>query len=299
MILRNAKTNRERERGKVDKKTGSQKALISLQHINFACHLLTHTKPMTSISTIQTVLNQTSNDLHSLDIPTLIDLPTYIPKSSPYITHFKLVQIQNALSRLDQDLNKFQRNKLYNNLRTQLNNVYISELDEKLYIVSKLIEKYDKANSPESESNEINEKEVEDEVVVVKEEDLSSLRRRLLSSSSSKLDEKDTTKLNEYHESLQDDILNELNELTANLKSSAITLSSKILGEDLNILNETNENIIKNSQLFKVIDENLNHYLLNKTGGKISIWFLLKCAVGLLIGFIIMLIFITIVPRIR
>ena len=167
MVLRNAKTNRERERGKVDKNR-QPKALISLQHINFACHLLTHTKPMTSISTIQTVLNQASNDLHSLDIPTLIDLPTYIPKSSPYITHLKLVQIQNALSRLDQDLNKFQRNKLYNNLRTQLNNVYISELDEKLYIVSKLIEKYDKANSPESESNEINEKKLKMKSLLLK-----------------------------------------------------------------------------------------------------------------------------------
>lgn len=256
-----------------------------------------------SISSIESFLNQAINDLYLLDIPTLIELPNYIPKSSPYIIHFKLIQIQNSLSRLNQELEKFHKNKLYNNLRIQLNHIYISELDERLYIVSKLIEKYDKINSP-NEDDDLNDEnnnneEHEDDVVIVKEEDLSSLRKRLLSSNNSKLDEKDTTKLNEYHESIQDDILNELNELTSNLKSSAINLSSKILGEDLNILNETNENIIKNSQLFKIIDENLNHYLLNKTGGKISIWFLLKCAVGLLITFIIMLIFITIIPRIR
>ncbi|RCK57948.1 hypothetical protein Cantr_06767 [Candida viswanathii] len=260
---------------------------------------------MTSISTIETVLNQTTQDLHALDIPSLIDLPSHTTKSSPYITHFKLVQIQNTLAQLDKDLDKFHKNKLYHNLRTQLNAVYVSELDEKLYIVSQLISKYDAANSPAPPSSSAESEQdgsgrgAPEDVVVVKEEDLSSLRRRLLSSSSSRLDEKDTTKVNEYHESIQDDILNELTELTSSLKTSAVALSSRILGEDLSILNETNENIIKNSQLFRTIDENLNRYLMNKTGGKISIWFLLKCAVGLVLAFVVMLIFITIVPRIR
>ncbi|EMG50107.1 hypothetical protein SBY92_003747 [Candida maltosa Xu316] len=259
---------------------------------------------MISIHTIESILNQISHDIDVLNIPSLIELPTYTPTSSPYVTHFKLIQIQKTLQQLNNELDHFHKNKLYGPLRAQLNKLYISDLDEKVYIVDKLIEKYNYINSPQLEEQQ---QQVENrlegdvnEVMVTEEEDLTSLRKRLLSSGTSKLDDsQDLTKLNEYHESIQDDILNELTELTSSLKNRAMVLSSKILGDDLNILNETNENIIKNSQLFKIIDQNLNNYLMNKTGGKISIWFLLKCAIGLVIAFMIMLIFITIIPRIR
>ena len=109
----------------------------------------------------------------------------------------------------------------------------------------------------------------------------------------------DSTKLNEYHESIQDDIVNELSELTSTLKSKAIEFSNKLLNQDSDILQQTHDNLSINRTMFDTLNKNLNDYLLNKTGWSISIWTLLKFAVALIVIFVVMLLFIIIVPRIR
>lgn len=105
--------------------------------------------------------------------------------------------------------------------------------------------------------------------------------------------------MNEYHESIQDDIVNELSELTSTLKSKAIEFSNKLLNQDSDILQQTHDNLSINRTMFDTLNKNLNDYLLNKTGWSISIWTLLKFAVALIVIFVVMLLFIIIVPRIR
>jgi SNARE protein 1 len=120
----------------------------------------------------------------------------------------------------------------------------------------------------------------------------SSLRRRLLADSGhSVLD-----KSNDYHESIQEDILQELTGFALSLKDSALKLSSKIV-EDTTVLERTNEMLLKNSNLMGQIDKNLNSYVLNKTGGKIGFWFLLKVLAAVFVTFFLMVALIKIFPK--
>lgn len=283
---------------------------------------------LTSIHTIESILSQLNKDVQELDIPTLYQLSTTtttstnttIPKASPYITRFKLIQIKNSLTNLNNQFhaNFTSSNKHYHNVKQTLDKLYINEIDEKLYIVDKLIIQYDQANSPTAsnsgdDDNDQQKQKQEgeqnlqhgDSGVITNDEELSSLRQRLLSSSKlhqinqDNNNDGDTTKLNEYHESIQDDIVNELSELTSTLKSKAIEFSSKLLNQDSDILQQTHDNLSINRTMFDTLNKNLNDYLLNKTGWSISIWTLIKFAVALIVIFVVMLLFIIIVPRIR
>ncbi|EGW30440.1 uncharacterized protein SPAPADRAFT_73170 [Spathaspora passalidarum NRRL Y-27907] len=253
---------------------------------------------MTSIHTIETIIDQYSTEINSLNIPTLTHFNhDTIITISPYISQFKLEQIKHSLSNINQELHKFKSNKSYAQVYDKFTHLFVDVLDEKIYVNSKLIDIYEQQNRPVEK--------VEQESTVEQgpapEEDLPSLRKRLLAGgkTSSLLDSnQDITKVNEYHESIQNDILNELSGLTSNLKSSALKFSSKILGEDSNILSETQENISKNANLFQATNRNLNNYLENKTGGRIGLWFLIKITIALVMIFLFMIIFIKIIPKI-
>ena len=71
------------------------------------------------------------------------------------------------------------------------------------------------------------------------------------------------------------------------------------MNQDSDILQQTHDNLSINRTMFDTLNKNLNDYLLNKTGWSISIWTLLKFAVALIVIFVVMLLFIIIVPRIR
>lgn len=278
---------------------------------------------LTSIHTIESILSQINKDVQELDVPSIYQLSTTtttantIPKTSPYITRFKLLQIKNSLTNLNDQFHAnftSSNNKHYHNVKQTLDKLYINEIDEKLYIVDKLITQYDDANSPttlngddQQQQNQQGEQNLQrgNSGVITNDEELSSLRQRLLSSSKlhqinqDNTSESDSTKLNEYHESIQDDIVNELSELTSTLKSKAIEFSNKLLNQDSDILQQTHDNLSINRTMFDTLNKNLNDYLLNKTGWSISIWTLLKFAVALIVIFVVMLLFIIIVPRIR
>lgn len=277
---------------------------------------------MTSVRTIENIVNAYEEEINQLNLPDLFTLNKFSPLSntqtpqispSPYTAQYKLQLLQTSLLRQLPLLDQFKNHKLYQDVKLRIYKLLVDVIDEKLYIVDQLIEWYNLANTPRRESaiegtttdhNNDSTNDPPTSTTSNDDENLTELRNRLLSKSKSKFDLDSTSpdnvdKLNTYHESIQDDILNELSQLTSTLKTSAMSLSSKILGDDLSILNETNENIIRNSNLFKVIDRNLNNYLESKTGGRISLWFLLKCVVGVIGVFLLMLIFVVIVPRIR
>ena len=277
---------------------------------------------MTSIKSIENIVNVYESEIDQLKLSDLFTLHKYSPlkstsqqriSPSPYIAQYKLQLLQTSLLQQSSSIDQFKSNKLYQKLKLRIDTLLVDVIDEKLYVVDQLIEWYNIDNTPRANSTSKETREESPSNLTsstgnghgnVNDENLTELRNRLLSNSKSKFNlesasPNDVDKLNTYHESIQDDILNELSQLTSTLKTSAMSLSSKILGDDLSILNETNENIIRNSNLFKVIDRNLNSYLENKTGGRISLWFLLKCVVGVIGVFLLMMIFVVVVPRIR
>lgn len=237
---------------------------------------------LTSIHTIESILSQINKDVQELDIPSIYQLSTTtttantIPKTSPYITRFKLLQIKNSLTNLNDQFHAnftSSNNKHYHNVKQTLDKLYINEIDEKLYIVDKLITQYDDANSPttlngddQQQQNQQGEQNLQrgNSGVITNDEELSSLRQRLLSSSKlhqinqDNTSESDSTKLNEYHESIQDDIVNELSELTSTLKSKAIEFSNKLLNQDSDILQQTHDNLSINRTMFDTLNKNLN-----------------------------------------
>lgn len=219
--------------------------------------------------------------LKSLEIPDLFDLNEDSTVSCyPYIYQFKINSIKlNCLN--------LKLNKPAHEYDEQLNDL-LNDIDEKSFVVEKLIEKY-LIKPKEPELAEIEPKiELKDD-----NSDLDQLRKRLLSGgTSTSLDD------SSYHDNLQSDLLQDLSSLTTTLKAGAMNLSQKILGEDLSMLNQTNENILKNSSLFKAIDTNLSNYFTNKSGNKIGTFWLLKVIAAVVVVFLFMVLLIKIIPRI-
>lgn len=121
------------------------------------------------------------------------------------------------------------------------------------------------------------------------EESYASLRKRLLADgpSSLKLDGASNEQLNSYHESVHEDLISELSDLTSTLKTSAMTLSSKITS-DAKLVSDTTENMVKNLSLMQTVGVNLNNYLGAKSGGKISWFFMIKVIVFIFVLFFFM-----------
>lgn len=234
--------------------------------------------------TILQTINQHKQQLNSLQIPDLFEVDETIKLPySPKIYQYHINSIKLSCLKL----------KLSDNL-PQINDL-LNEIDEKTYVINKLIE-YD-AKKQEIENLKVNTAEINDNDNSSKlevTENITDLRKRLLSGGTSTSLDNDSA----YHEDLQSDLLSDLSDLTSTLKSGAINLSQKILGDDLNILNETNENILRNTSLFKVIDKNLSSYINNKSGNKIGIFWLIKVVVLLIVLFLFMVLLIKIIPRI-
>lgn len=130
-------------------------------------------------------------------------------------------------------------------------------------------------------------------------DDYDSLRERLLSDGTSTLLDKspaNSEKVNQYHENFQEELYSDLTDLASALKSSALSLSSKIT-DDSKLVTSTNEKMEKNLTLMGTVGKNLNGYLSEKTGGKISLWFLIKTMAGVFTLAILMLILIKVLPK--
>lgn len=230
-------------------------------------------------------------ELRALEIPSLFATDSQLsqPQISPIVTKFKLDRIAGDLKRIRQD----QRRPKDAVAEAQ------GLLDERTFVNSEQLlrwtHKWDEKVIQEVRADDDNvnsgpETRHIDELSGG--ESLNELRQRLLSLKSTGL----LDKTNEYHESVQDDILNELSGFAATLKESAMKLSGKI-AEDTRVMNSTSENLTKNLGLMGVVDRSLNLYVMNKTGGKISFWFLMKVAFLLFFMFFIMVALVKIFPK--
>lgn len=257
---------------------------------------------ITSIKVLENIIDGYKQDVVELSIPSITD-PLDSKTQSPYIDVFKLELISNEIIKLKKTLLKFKGNKTYPVISSKLDDL-ASLVDEKFYVNNKQIEAYE-----ESLIEKIEDKPSENEdttqigiqkIEIEKEEDLNSLRHRLLSNGKkyNLLDgnEANDEDMNKYHESFQNEILNDLTDLSKTLKDSALKFSSKLF-EDAKVVSDTEKNMIENSSFVGMVSGNLNSYLMDKSGNKISLFWVLKVSATLFLSFIAIVMLIKILPH--
>lgn len=259
----------------------------------------TSSSAMTTISspkTIQSILDQYNEEVDQLNIPDLLDTSIDSTQTSPFTNKLKLTKISNDLAILVANISHYRSNKNYAKLNTELNDLII-KTNEKTFVNNVNLKTFISINTPVEALNVEQTQETAPEPELEEdEENLSQLRSRLLSSDGYSNLNKPVDNQNSYHESFQEELLSDLTDLASTLKSSALSLSSKIL-DDSNILSKTSENLHLNNNLMNLVGDNLNNYVSNKTGGKISFWFILKVMVFVFVLFIVMILLIKVLPK--
>lgn len=214
---------------------------------------------------------------------------------NPMLELLTLTKIQADLPLLLSALNKHKNSKVFKDAQTQL--VDLSNQVDELFFstvkradqfseryATKIVDSFDQSveSTPQPSAQG---------------EDLASLRKRLLQDgTTTSLDNASTDQMNDYHETFQEDLLSDLGELATALKASAATLSSKIL-DDSRLVSTAGENMEKNLNIMQTVGINLNGYLNEKTGGKISLFFLIKTMVFIFVVTFFMIILIKILPK--
>lgn len=230
------------------------------------------------------------------------DLESSLASTSadPYLQRITLQRIQNDLPHLLRALNDSKAAKHYDAALKQLN--ALSDLaDEQAYKIQKAKERQSASKQKKLPQQALSVNQSVSDLATNEnaEEDYMSLRKRLLADgTSTSLDDqnKSTDQMNDYHETFQEDLIKDLSGLASALKTSAFAFSSKVT-EDTKVLDETGENMMKSLTLMQTVGSNLNGYLNEKSGGKISIFFLIKTMIAIVVIFFIALILINFLPK--
>lgn len=217
--------------------------------------------------------------------------------SNPVVLLLALTRINADIPLLLNNLNHHKNNVIYHTTFQVLLKLH-TDVSELIFMKKKQARDFEKRY----ETTRIDEPAVSEPLAPQPQstvEDYDSLRQRLLSDGTSTLLDKtpaSSEKANQYHENFQEELYSDLTDLASALKSSALSLLSKIL-DDSKLVDSTSEKMHKNLTLMQTVGTNLNGYLSEKTGGKISLWFLIKTMMGVFALSIIMLIMIKVLPK--
>lgn len=124
-------------------------------------------------------------------------------------------------------------------------------------------------------------------------ETIESLKSRLLSTTHNQLDQVQTTEIqNNYHESLQQEIIESLPTMVSSLKEQASQFQEMIM-HDANILKEATQNFEASQNKFDGVNNLLSKY---HKEGKLSYWFYIRVTAMIVVCFMILLIIIRLIP---
>lgn len=238
----------------------------------------------------QLLMASVMSSMQSLDLKSIVSIVSQYQSDShaglqpPLLRKLQLQRIHADLPVLLHHLKHYKSNKAYSETLSQiqkLSNEVAKLLYESDVLMNQWLVQFHETDTVETTKPHV--EEIEDE------ESYASLRKRLLAdaSSSSKIEDASNDQLNSYHESVHEDLISELSDLTSSLKTSAMTLSSKITA-DAKLVSETTEHMVKNLSLMHTVGGNLNNYLGAKSGGKISLFFMIKIMVFVFVLFFFM-----------
>lgn len=259
---------------------------------------------MSSTRSIESVLKEHQALILSVRLPDLLNWPSGAPVSDkiPYVTHLQLLSIANDLPAIRKNLQKYTKHRKYNELTDAVYRIQ-DTVDEYLFVNEQLMDKFDAARAVPtprlSEEPRSGDEDNSSQPSHDADENMVLLRQRLLAGGThTSFDDEapDINRANEYHESIQEDIMSELTGLASSLRDSAISFSAKLL-EDNKALDKTSDAMYKNETMMRQVGNNLNNYVSNKTGGKISFWFLLKTTLAVYVLFFAMVIIVKIFPK--
>lgn len=236
-----------------------------------------------SIQFIQNVTAHYTREVDAIGVGGLLD-PASVAPLSPFSIQLQLNKLAHDIPLLLESLDAHHSNKHYPTLHLQLTGL-METVDEKQFINARHLAALEKP--PQVVSEEV--------PIAPATENESELRQRLLLDSTySKLDAVENN--NAYHESFQEDILSDLTDLATTLKNLALSLSSKII-DDTKILAQTSDSLYANESLMKSVGSTLDDYVMNKSGGKISFWFLLRVMVSVVLLFLLMVLLTRVLPK--
>ena len=222
----------------------------------------------------------------------LQDLPS---TETPLLRKLRLQRVQADLPVLLHNIKRYKTNEAYSQMLAQIHSLSCGVarlLHHNEVSMAHWLSQFDKLSTEPSVEPVPPLDEPEDE------ESYMSLRRRLLSDcdAPSGLENATNEELNSYNESVQSDLISELSSLTTALKNSAMTLNSKI-NVDSELVSEASEHMQKNLSLMLTVGVNLTDYLGAKTGGKITLLFLIKIMVFVFVLFFVMAFIANFLPK--
>ncbi|EGV61988.1 hypothetical protein PSN45_000700 [Yamadazyma tenuis] len=217
--------------------------------------------------------------------------------NNPVLVKLMLDKISNDLIPIKLNLNKYKSNKLYDTINDKLIEL-IHNLDTLKHKNTKKLAQMKRQSIAATHPSQVVIDDHSDPrsnlspstySTGVRNNDVNELRKRLLENNRSSL-------TNDYHETLQQDLIHDLSDMVSDMKDGAIRLSKKIMDDNV-LLSRTQDNMMKNDSLMNTVGSNLTSYVLNKSGGKISFWFLIKTMAAVVVLFLIMSIIINILPK--
>lgn len=165
----------------------------------------------------------------------------------------------------------------------------ISSLHEENVMQNKALEASQRRDSQGSNSNILPKSTSDFEAG----ETIETLKSRLLSSTYNQLDQVQTTEIqNNYHESLQQELIETLPSMVSSLKEQASQFQEMLMN-DANILKEATENFEASQNKFDNVNNLLSKY---HKEGKLSYWFYIRVTAMIVVVFLILLIIIRLIP---
>lgn len=124
-------------------------------------------------------------------------------------------------------------------------------------------------------------------------ESIESLKRRLLSTKHDQLDQTQTTEVqNNYHESIQEELINSLPSMVSSIKDQALQFQ-EMLKQDAVILKEATQNFEASQGRFDNVNSLLSKY---HKEGRLGFWFYVRIIGMVLVAFLFLLIIIRLIP---
>lgn len=244
-----------------------------------------------ALKNVLTVASQYEADLNALDA-------ARSPNTNPVVELLALKRIQTDLPALLATVNLHRKSKTHLALDAQIRRL-AARVDDLLHCNHVASAAFSARFAPRQPAQSQQPEVLPSPLPPSPKDNYSELRKRLLADGALTLfDEPQASgaQLNDYHEGLQEELMDDLAGLASSLKSSAHTLSSKI-ASDAALVAETGENMARSLTLMQTVGSNLNSYLSEKSGGKITLFFMIKTMAFVFVLFFCMVVLTKILPK--